>query len=221
MGNRKAAEALCLSLLKKLAPGGHTVNMTAKMFQRMSDAEFDQYIKDLETGNKFLIAFSPNFGKEGISVENNLKLAESLGHKFFHRLHYEENGDDPEYQTPIEFMVVDLPVKRQSQTIDKKISVPEDNKTIDALTGQPTGDSKGARLSFPELQLCAAMELDNTSVEFMKVLGGDNKAMAAYNAMLSQTGKARLSTVELYSGGVESTHTLRTLLFCMHLKNNL
>ena len=220
-GNRKAAENVILTLLKKLAPGGHTVKVTKEMFERMSDAEFDIFIQELDRGDRHLVVFSPNFGSEGLSTANNFKLADELGVKIFHKLHYEEDGESPEYQTPIEYMVMDVPVRRQSQTLDKKISVPEDNKTIDALTGQPTGDSKGARVSFPEIQFCAAMELDNTMVECLKVLGGDTKAMAAYNAMISQTGRANLNTIEQYAGGVESTHTLRTLLYCMHLANNL
>ena len=220
-GNRKKAEALCLSLLKQLGPKGFTANRYKELFAEMSDKEFDQFINDLESGAKFLIMISPNWNDEGISVENNLALADSLGHKFFQKIWIEGTGENPTIQTPIEHMVLDLPVKRCSQTLEKKISVPPDNKVVDALTGQPTGDSKGARVSFPELQLCAAMNLDNAMIESMKYLGGDTRGLAAYNAMLSQTGRVNLKALEPYASGVESTHTLRTLLTCMHLANNL
>jgi hypothetical protein len=116
---------------------------------------------------------------------------------------------------------MDLPVRRASQLLIKKISVPDDSRTVDALTGQPTGESKGAKLSYPELQVCAAMGLDNSMVELMKYRGGDNKGLIAFNAMLSRYGRVNLKSVEPYASGVESTKTLKTFLTSMMLRSTL
>ena len=133
----------------------------------------------------------------------------------------EGKGDVPTHLTPIEYLVVDLPLRRASQLLIKKIKVPDHSNVIDALTGQPTGESKGATLSHPELQVCAAMGLEDSMVELMKYRGGDNKGIVALNGMLSKYGTANLKTLSNYASGVESTKTLKTFLTCMHLKSTL
>ncbi len=221
MPNRKRAESTLLTIIKAIAPGGHTLSIYKRMLADMDDKAFDTFINQLESGERFLIVVAENFGNEGITVENNLKVADDLGHNFFQKLWIEGKDGQPTYLTPIEYMIVDLPIRRASQMLTKKISVTEDNKTVDALTGQPTGESKGARVSYPELQVCAAMGLENSMVELMKYMGGDIKGMAAYNAMISQTGKANLNTLQHYSSGVESTKSVRTFLNAMMLRANL
>lgn len=220
-GNRKRAESTLLTLIKAIAPGGHTHSIYKRMLADMDDKAFDTFMKQLESEERFLIVVAENFGNEGVTVENNLNVADNLGHNFFQKLWIEGKDGQPTYLTPIEYMVVDLPIRRASQMLTKKISVSEDNKTVDALTGQPTGDSKGARVSYPELQVCAAMGLENSMVELMKYMGGDIKGMAAYNAMLSQTGKTNLNTLQNYASGVESTSSLVTFLNCLHYRANL
>ena len=112
------------------------------------------FIADLESGKRFLTIIEPNGLDTGLSVENNLKIAEELGHKFFQRLWIEGKEGEPAYLTPIEYLVVDLPIRRASQLLIKKIKVPEHNRVVDVLSGQPTGESKGAKISYPELQVC-------------------------------------------------------------------
>jgi hypothetical protein len=187
----------------------------------MNDKQFDEFMKNLESGKAFLVIQLPNFKDNGSSLENNLAIADELGHDFFQRLWITGKKDTPDHMTPIESLVMDLPVRRASQLLIKKISVPDDSRTIDALTGQPTGESKGAKLSYPELQICAAMGLDNSMVELMKYRGGDNKGLIAFNAMLSRYGRVNLKSVEPYASGVESTKSLKTFLTSMMLKSTL
>lgn len=218
--NRKAAEAFILKYIEKIAPKSGNRQMYENRFSKMSDKEFDQYMADLESGKQSIYIIDPNF-MDSITVENNLEVAKELGHNFFQRLWIKGKKGLPDHLTPIEYMVVDLPVRRASQTLTKKISVPKHQKVIDALTGQPTGESKGAKISYPELQVLAAMGMEDTLVELMKYRGGDNKGHIAYNAMLSKYGRTNLSTLKNYASGVESTTTLKTFLTAAHLKNTL
>ena len=89
------------------------------------------------------------------------------------------------------------------------------------MSGQPTGDSKGSKISFPELQILASMGLDNCVVEMMKFRGGDLKGFNAMNGMIGKYGEASLKTLANYSSGVESTRTLKTFLTGMHLNSSL
>lgn len=220
-GNRKRAETFIYEYIEKLLPKSGNVNIYKKLFASMSDEQFDSFIKDLESGKQILSIIAPNLAEFKLSTERNLAIAEELGHNFFEHIWIEGKDDIPTYLTPITYMVVDLPLRRASQILIKKISVPDDMKTVDTLTGQPTGESKGARISYPELQVCGAMGLENTMVELMKYRGGDNKGNVAYNAMISKYGSANLKTLSNYTSGVESTKTLKTFLTCMHIRSTL
>lgn len=219
--NRQGAQAFILKYIERIAPRSGNREIYEKLFSGMSDREFDTFMSDIREGKRFLSLVIPNFKQSGVTVENNIKVGEELGHSFFQRLWIEGKEGMPSYLTPHPHMVLDMPLRRASQLLTKKISVPSHNKVVDALTGQPTGESKGARVSYPELQVAAAMGLENSMIELMKYRGGDNRGNAALTGMLSRLGKANLNTLKQYSSGVESTYTLKTFLTAAHLKSTL
>jgi len=221
MANRKAAEKFILDFLKDIEPTGYNIEQYKKIFANMSDKDFDTYMKDIRDGKKYLVIFKPMYQANSITVENNLKIAEKYGLEFFEHLVFTNNTDAPDYKTPIKYLVVDLPYRRQSQTLLKKTSIPEHNKVIDELTFQPTGESKGAKISYPELQVLIGMGLDNTISELIRYRGGDRNGFNAYNAMFLRYGNANLKTLSEYSSGVESTKTLKTYLTAMHISNSI
>lgn len=218
---RKKAESFIIEYIDKIAPGGDNKKMYMEFFGNMSDKDFDDFMTSLESGEKFLVVVAPNLGKTDLTLENNLAIAEELGHEFFQRLWIGPKTNQPAYLTPVKFMVMDLPVRRQSQNLIKKISVPDNNKTVDHLTGQPTGASKGAKVSYPELQVLAGMGMDNSLLELIKMRAGDKGGYNAMNAMIMRYGSANLKTLGQYATGVESTKSLRTFLTAMHLKSSL
>jgi len=220
-GRRKEAETFILTYIRKITGSEENPEIYKKIFAAMNDKDFEQFIKDLESGEKFLVVIVPNFGKASLDTERNLAIAKELKHEFFQKLVIEGQGDIPTYLTPIPYLVVDLPVRRASQLLIKKISVPKHNKVVDSLTGQPTGESKGAKISYPELQVAAAMGLENCMIELMKYRGGDVRGGAALNGMIGRYGRANLRTLSQFASGVESTATLKTFLTAAHLKSTL
>ena len=221
MSNRKAAQEFIIKYIEKILPGSDNKTIYENMFKNMSDSQFDSFIQKLKSGTSKLAIISPNFGKQKLKVERNLAIAKELGHNFFERIWIDAKGERPKYLTPIPYMVVDLPLRRQAQLLIKKISIPEDNKTVDTLTGQPTGSSKGSKISYPEIQVMAAMGLDNSLIELLKFRGGDTKGFIAMNKMISLRGGVSLQAIERFAGGVESTKTLKAFLTSMHLSNTL
>lgn len=220
MSNRKAAENFILKYIDKLLPGSQNTTIYKDLFKSMSDQDFDEFMTKIETNQIRLAIIVPNFGKESLNVERNFSIAKELGHNFFQRL-WIGIDEYKKYLTPIPYLVVDLPLRRQAQLLVKKISIPEDNNSVDDLTGQPTGKSKGSKISYPELQVLAAMGYDNSISELIKYRGGDTKGFHAMNTVISRTGKVSLKQIEPYAGGVESTRTLYSILTGMHLKNNV
>lgn len=220
-GDRKAAQEHILKYIGKITGDKHNVQIYERLFASMNDKQFEQWIDDLDKEKTILSVTIPNFGMNGISIERNLEIAKELGVSFFQHLWIEHQDKSGSYKTPVTYMVVDLPVRRASQILKKKISVPESNKSVDVLTGQFSGNPRGASISYVEMQVLAGMGLDNTVVELIKYRGGDRKGFTAMNAMIGKYGKANLKTLANFASGVESTKTFSTLLTCAHLKNNL
>lgn len=221
MTNRKDTESFILKYIEKLCPGGENTKIYKDLFADMDDAAFDNFIKGIENGSIRLAVIAPNFGKSKLNTKRNLDLSKELGFSFFQRLIIEGQGEIPTYMTPIPYMVVDLPLRRQAQLLIKKIRIPEDNKTVDDFTGQPTGKSKGSRISYPETQVMAAMGLDSCLVEMLKYRGGDAGGFNAMNKMISRSGGVSLKGIEPFATGVTSTRTMKTYLTAIHLENTL
>ncbi len=219
--NRKAAEGVILEYIEKLMPGSNNTQIYKDLFASMNDKAFDGFMKKLEEGSIRLAIIAPNFGEQQLSVERNLNLADELGHKFFERLWIDDGNDVPPYLSHHPYLVVDLPLRRQGQLLVKKISIPEDNKSVDDFTGQPTGKSKGSKVSYPEIQVMAAQQLDNNLTEMLKYRGGDVKGFNAMNQAISKTGGVSLAALSTLNTTVKSTETLSTLLTSMHLSNTL
>lgn len=216
--NRKAAEAYILKFLKDIEPTGYNVKIYEEMLPKMSNKDFDDWMKGMRDGTKQLVIYKPLYKAEGITLQNNLDIAPKYGVEFFEHLNISNDPDMPDHKTPIKYLVVDLPYRRQSQTLFKKISVPPDNKSIDELTFQPTGASKGAKVSYPELQVLVGMGLDKTIEELTQYRGGDKGGFQAYNAMFNKYGSANSETLKNYKTGVESTKALKIYLMSAHIR---
>jgi len=219
--NREQAERYILTFLKDIEPTGYNVDKYKQIFKSMSNKQFHEYMEGMQNGTSHIVIFKPMYKAKGITVENNLKVAKKYGLNFFEKIKVSNSHNLHDYITPIEYLVIDVPYRRQSQTLDKKISLPEDNKVIDELTYQPTGPSKGAKISYPELQVLIGMGLDNSLSELMHYRGGDRGGFNAYNAMFLRYGSSNLKTLANYSTGVESTKTLKSYLLGIHVNTNI
>lgn len=221
MPNRKKAEEFIFQVLKDLDPSGYNTEQYKKILSEMSDKTFDEYMRGMRDKTKFLVIFKPMYEAKGITTENNFKFGEKYGVKHYERLVYTGNKNEPDHMTSTETLVGFLAYRRQSQSLVKKISVPANNKTIDQLTYQPTGASKGSKISFPELQVLIGMKLDKTIEELTQIRGGDRGGFSAYNAMIMRYGRANLSALEGHRTGVESTRTLKIYMASMHISTTL
>jgi hypothetical protein len=221
-GNRPAAEKELIDCIEAILPGSENKRIYLDIFKVMPDADFDQWITDLETGARHLALIAPELSGPSLSVERNLDLAEKWGHKFFERIWMDSQNGSPSYLSNDSYLIVDLPLKRQAQFLIKKISIPEDNRSIDTFTGQPTGKSKGSKISWPELQILAALGgFDETISEFFKFRGGDLSGFNAMNNMIANTGGVSLNAIGSLGTKVKAVQSLSTLLVSMHLTNTL
>lgn len=219
-GNRKAAETELINCIEAILPGSENTKIYQNIFKGMPDHEFDKWITELDNGTRYLALIAPEKGTVSLDVERNLDVGEKWGHKFFEKIWMDPQNGSPAYLSNDEYLLVDLPLKRQAQFLIKKISIPEDNRSIDTFTGQPTGKSKGSKISWPELQILAALGgFDETIAEFFKFRGGDLQGFNAMNSMIYNTGGVSLNAVGALGTKVKAVQSLSTLLTSMHIAN--
>lgn len=218
---RQAAEKLCLGIVAKMLPNGENLKLYQQKFEAMDDDQFHKFMIGLRDKTIRLVVVMPNGSKETVDIETNFKLAQSLGRQPFERVWMPATEKTRRYLTPIPYLVMPMAIRRQAQMVSKKISLPVDTKSIDFVTGQPTGDSKGAKVSYPEVKVLAAMGLDKTLEELMKYRGGDAGGFRAMDAILDKTGEVSLQELQPYSTGVKSTQAMNHFLKAAHLKGNL
>lgn len=219
-GNRKAAQEQCINDINTIVQdGGKNEKIYREMFDKMNDKEFDDWIKSIDHSEGYLCAIVPVLSDSKIDTERNVKIGKKWGHNFFQRIQVPAQGNTPAYLTPIPYMVIDGVLRRQAQLLVKKISVPDHNKSVDEMTGAPTGDSKGSKISYPELQVLSAGDKDMTLEELMKMRGGSEKGFRLMNMQAEREGRVSLASIRPYADTVKSSHSLYVYLTGMHLKN--
>lgn len=219
---RQKIEAWCLDLLKQLDASGLNAKIyQEKVFKPMTDVQFHTFIQDLKSKKRHLVVYAPNYGPVKLDLRKNIAIAKKLGRNYFEKIWIEGRDDLPTQLTPVTYFVIPTVVRRQAQLITKGVSVPKNMRTINALTGQPTGDSQAAKISMPELQLCVSAGMMKSMEELMKYRGGDVRGGAALHGMLVRFGRASLKTLQPFASGVESTNYVNSLFTAAHIQTNL
>lgn len=219
---RKEATEKLVEFIGLFLPKTNNAELTRKRLESLSDKEFDELMLKFKNGEDFLQLFSP-VGDEDyrLNVDNLHDIGAKYGIEFYHHIWIPEEDGSWEKSNK-KAMVLMLPVRVQQQLISKKISIPKDNKHIDHFTGQVSGSqSKGARVSYPEVNMLLAMGLYKTTEEMMHFRGGSEKGMRLIEQSIQQIGRANADTLKQYSGEVGSTLMLHSYLTAMMLKSTL
>lgn len=222
VNNRKQAEAEILHFMEILLAGSENVDIYKKLFDRLTDSEFEEWMTKLESEEEILVMYVPNLVGPALKMENIFKTADELDYNLFQHLTLTDPKTGQVYKTANRHLVGMVPFRRQVQMLVKKSSIPDSNHIIDERTGQPTGDSKGGRLSAPEIQVNASKGITKMILEWIKFRGGDAAAYDAMNRSIIETGEASMDSFMAENNTqVKSTKTLSVYLKSMHLDNNL
>lgn len=222
MSMRELAEKEILYFIERILPGGENVKIYQELFARTSDIEFDDWMNRLANGEEILSIFNPNFHGTAMSLTRNIEVGEELGCSLFQHLYLTDQDTGMVRKTPAKYMVGIVPFRRQAQTLESKMSVPDNDNVVDQLTGQATGVSKGSRMSYPEIQVNLSKGLDKMLLELVKFRAGDAKSYAAMNKSIYETGSVSLDSIMANTPStVKATESLSVILKAMHISNNL
>lgn len=218
-GKKKDILAYICKICDIADPTHYNSNYYRELIGGMNEKEFAEFMNNVKSGKFKMHLLAPNM-KVALQNTNLLKAADELGLKMFHKIWFHDKVTGKKYLSDNEYMVVQLPIRRQQQFLDEKMSVPDDDKSIDGLTGQVTADSKSCGVTNPEIQILAARGLEATLHEFVSVRGGSIANYAEFKRNLEETGSASLNTLDA-SNRPRATVTAGILLRGMHLRSNI
>lgn len=216
---RKKILAYIKKSLKRIDPSGVNYTRYEKLFNDLSEPQFDKLMKSLVAGEWEFHMYLPNM-KDVVPVDEVLATAKEIGCKLFHRIWLTDPHTGRRYLSRHSYPVYNIPVRRMEQFLDKKMSVPDSDKTIDGLTGQVTGKDKGSSLSNPEIQGLHSRGLRTTLDELVTVRGGDIASYGEFRSQLEEQGDGNLKAI----GGNSISRTAKVAevyLDAMHIENNL
>ena len=221
MGNRKAFIDTACKWVNEIIPGSEYVKVLRAQLEGLSDKAFEAYVRHLEATGDCIPIIVPNLSKDRIDIKRNLEVGKRLGYNFFQHLILTDPISGLTYKTPIKYLMLQLPFRRQQQMLEEKSSIPDTNRRVDDLTGQPTGPSKGSSMTYPEVQVLRSQGALRALEEMIKYRGGDTKGFQAMNRQIMDSGGVSLDQLRKTPTMVKSTETLHTYLTAMHLDNNL
>lgn len=223
--SRKAAEEFLLKFMGEVTKGGANRRIYESLFKNMTDEQFMAFVDKAEKGlenRQSLPVWSSNTDKsEGIDFDHIVKLAKKYSVALEQQLIMTDEATGIEFTTPKACYVGITEWRKQRQMLQKKFGAGKDDNTIDDLTGQVVGESKGGGISNPENQILKTLGLIITGQELGDVRGGDLKALDAYKNELITTGTATVYGSLRKGSGVKSMKTLHYLLRQRFIDNNL
>lgn len=191
---KKILDFIC-KLCDTMEPSGLNSKRYRRIIGQMNDKEFDQFMNYMKEGKWQLHLVAPNM-IVNLQNEDLLKACDLIGLDLFQRVWMYDRATGRKYLTDNKYMFVKLPIRRQQQFLDEKISVPDNDRTIDGLTGQVTGDSRSCSITNPEIQILAARGLDKTMQELVNIRGGNIHGYSEFRRMLEENGEADLDMID-------------------------
>ncbi len=219
--NMKAAVAEAISWLDDIDLSGRSTGFFKESVENMTPEEFEAWIIKLENEQDYVSVIMQFNDNKSITYENNIKVAKKRGVPIFQRHWYVDPSTGQEVLCPVVRPVYMLPVRRQIETIEYKISYSSSNMKIDANTGQVIGDDQASRISYPELMVVYSKELNYSLIEFMKYRGGDVKGRVEFNNLLRNTGDVSMDNLLRTKTTVKSSETLQVYFLAMHWQTNI
>lgn len=216
---REKVQEYILQLMDDIDPSGDNTERYKKLFKKMSSKDFDTYMKNIRDGKTQIFAYMPN-GLSKATSDHMVKIAKKREVPIFTKIWFRDSHSGRRYPTKYPMLVVDLPVRRLSQYLFHKISLPESDGRINPVTGQVIPPDKGAAISMVETQILASKGLETSIVEPLKIRGGDVNAYRAMVNTIEETGEVSLTDLPL-ENRPRSAITAKMYLHAMQIDTNL
>lgn len=216
---RNAVEQYIYQLMDQVDSSGNNTKRYKELFAGMSNADFDKYMHNLRSGKTQIHVIVPNSNKK-INTNTAVALAKKRKVPLFSKIWFNDLTTGRKYLTKYPVLILSLPVRRLSQYLFHKISLPESDSRINPVTGQVIAPDKGATLSNIEIQILAGKGLKSSIVELIKLRGGDVSGYKDLKFTIESEGEANLENIDL-TNKPRATITASKYLHGMMIDSNL
>lgn len=185
---RKKVVDYIVKVMNLLDPTGDNGKYYQEKFDKMTDTQFDKYIREFLQDEKSQFYLAIVEYERDLTIENIEKCAEFMKVPLLEyvALPYLTNDPDNVIVTPYPVPVGYIHEKRMPQTLMKKSAGSTKIEKRSPLTGQVTSEDKNARNSDLETYSLVAVDAVNALTEFM---GPRADNMEAKNTMYNDIAK--------------------------------
>jgi len=187
-------------------------------FKTLDEKGLKRFITLLKEKKEQIFIVFPNM-KMNLEMEDIKKASVLTKTELTSRVWLVDEFSGKKYLTNERYPILKMSVRRMQQFLDNKLKVPNDDKSIDGLTGQVSGADGKASFSVQETRVLHSRGLDKSLVELLKIRGGDIDTYGEFRRQLEETGSCNTENITSQTR-VKSAHTLNVLLRGMHLDNN-
>ena len=184
----------------------------------MSKPAFTKYMNYIKEGKVQIYIVAPNL-EIVLDTRNLLKAAKIMNTTLFSKLYIKDQETGKTFLTNEKYPILQLPIRRMEQFLDNKLKVPNDDKSIDGLTGQVSGADSKSSLSAQESRVIHARGLDKSLLELLKIRGGDVATYGEFRRQLEETGSCDTDNISSVTR-VKSGHSMHAFLIGMHIDND-
>ena len=214
---RKKITDRILKTLLLMEPEGSNRDLYKDKFSKMSDKEFETYIKSIKDKKQKINIYIPNI-KTTLSVDDLLKAGDDLNIKFFKKIKLFDEISKRYIELPNEYLNIKVFIKRVKQHLTNKMSVPSSDKKISNITEQVLKPDKSSNISQIELQTLLSKGLTDTAHEMFTIRGGNQERYNTIKNELFTSGVVHLGKSNTRS---EVTNVVNIMLKAMHVNSNL
>ena len=188
-----------LKVMNLLDPTGQNARIYQEKFEKMSDQQFDRYVRNFFKNEKQNFYLEIVEYERDLTIENIEKCANYMNVPLLERiaLPYLTNDPNNVITTPYPVPVGYIHEKRMQQTLMKKSAGSTEIKKTSSLTGQVTGEDKNARNSDLETYSLAAIKAMNALQEFMGPRADNRKAKLEMYNDIAKNGYVSLLDLDL------------------------
>lgn len=220
---RKKFMDYLLKVINTLDPSGENEKLYNQIYGKMSDKEFDKYIREFFEDDKANFYLEVVEFDRDLSIDNIIKCAELMKVPLFERVAMPYlNGDlDNIIATPEPVAVGYLHEKRLPQTVLKKNSGSVDIQKRNPKTGQVVNEDKNARNSDVETFSLIALGANKALAEFMGPRADDMKAKSEMYNLISRDGYVSLEDLTNDPYNKVAINTLDVYFTMQGLRTNM
>ena len=214
---RKKITDLILKTLITMDPDGSNRNLYKDKFSKMSDKDFETYIKSIKDKKQKINIYIPNM-KVTIKTDDLIKTGDQLGIKFFKKIKIYDDVSNRYIELPNKYLNIKVPIKRVKQHLTNKMSIPSSDKKVSNITEQVLKPDKSSNISQIELQTLLSKGLTKTAQEMFNIRGGNQERYTTFKNELFTSGIVNLGQSATRA---EASNVTRIFLLGMHISSNL